>query len=248
MRILAVNGSPRGAAGNTEVLLQAFLRGAASRGAEAETIYLKDKDIKHCRGCHICWGKTPGKCVHKDDMAELLEKRRAADAIIYATPLYVYTVSGLMKDYMDRGLPLAMPHIEKYGDRYAHPRRYSDDRTQPQKIVLISNAGFPDRKYFTALADMFRILGSSPHVDLSGMILCSGGPLLQIPQLQSTVKWYVDACEKVGREFMDAGHITDATQAILDQDLTTDVENYMGSINNMWNKILSGEMMFRTLA
>lgn len=43
MRILAVNGSPRGAQGNTEVLLQAFLKGAVASGAEADTVYLKDK-------------------------------------------------------------------------------------------------------------------------------------------------------------------------------------------------------------
>jgi len=244
MRILAVNGSPRGAEGNTDVLLQAFLKGATSSGAEAETVYLKDKQIKHCRGCHTCWGRTPGKCVHKDDMAELLEKRRFADVIIFATPLYVYTVSGLMKDFMDRSLPLAMPHIEKYGDRYAHPRRYDDKKGKPQKMILISNAGFPDRKYFSALREMFQILGSSPHVDLAGMILCSGGPLLSISQVQDAVKWYVDACEKAGRELVEARHITEATQAILDQDLTTEVDAYMNNVNNMWNRILSGELQF----
>jgi len=36
-----------------------------------------------------------------------------------------------MKDFMDRSLPLAMPHIEKYGDRYAHPRRYDDKKDAP---------------------------------------------------------------------------------------------------------------------
>ena len=87
-------------------------------------VYLKDKKINPCLGCYTCWFRTPGTCVHQDDMPELLERRRHSDIIVYATPLYVYTVSGMMKDFMDRGLPLAMPHIVKYGDRYGHPRRY----------------------------------------------------------------------------------------------------------------------------
>lgn len=244
MRILAVNGSPRGAKGNTEVLLQAFLKGAVSSGAQAETVYLKDKEIKHCRGCYTCWGKTPGRCVHKDDMADLLELRRCADVIVYATPLYVYTVSGLMKDFMDRSLPLAMPHIVKYGDRYAHPRRYPEKQDKKDKIVLISNAGFPDRKYFSALSEMFRILGSSPNADLAGMILCSGGPLLSNPQLHEMVQWYIDACENAGRELVEAGHITAETQAILDRDLTTDVDNYMSNVNKIWDAVLSGQVPF----
>lgn len=244
MRILAVNGSPRGAKGNTEVLLQAFLKGAVSSGAQAETVYLKDKEIKHCRGCYTCWGKTPGRCVHKDDMADLLELRRCADVIVYATPLYVYTVSGLMKDFMDRSLPMAMPYIEKHGDRYVHPRRYQEKENQIEKMVLISNAGFPDRKYFSALSEMFRILGSSPNVDLVGMVLCSGGPLLTNPHLHEMVQWYIDACETAGRELVEAGHITAATQAVLDRDLTTDVDNYMSNVNKLWDAVLSGKVPF----
>ena len=72
MKVLAINGSPRGQFGNTEVLLKPFLEGCAEAGAEIETIYLKDKEIKHCIGCFTCWTKTPGKCIHKDDMEELL--------------------------------------------------------------------------------------------------------------------------------------------------------------------------------
>ena len=40
MNVLAVNGSPRGAKGNTEKILQAFLAGAREEGAETDMIYL----------------------------------------------------------------------------------------------------------------------------------------------------------------------------------------------------------------
>ena len=106
MKVLAINGSPRGENGNTEELLKPFLKGCEESDAEVEIVYLKDKDIKHCNGCFTCWTKTPGKCIHKDDMEELLNKISQADIMVYATPLYYFTVTGMMKDFMDRMLPL----------------------------------------------------------------------------------------------------------------------------------------------
>jgi len=81
MKILAIQGSPRPKASNTEILLREFLKGAQSQGAETETIYLKDKDIHSCVGCYTCWAKTPGICIFKDDMPELLEKVRRCEKI-----------------------------------------------------------------------------------------------------------------------------------------------------------------------
>ena len=107
MKVLAINGSPRGAIGKYRGFLKPFLKGCEEAGAEIETIYLKDKDIKHCSGCFTCWTKTPGKCIHKDDMEELLDKISQADIMVYATPLYYYTVTGIMKDFMDRMIPLS---------------------------------------------------------------------------------------------------------------------------------------------
>ena len=94
MKVLAFNGSPRGKRSNTDRILQPFLEGTKDAEVETETIYLKNLEIKPCLGCFACCTKTPGVCVQKDDMASLLEKIRHADVIVYATPLYVFTVSG----------------------------------------------------------------------------------------------------------------------------------------------------------
>lgn len=113
MNILAINGSPHGGLGNTDLILQPLLKGMESAGAKMETIYLNKLNIKHCIGCFNCWFKTPGKCIHNDDMEPLLEKKRNADLIIYATPLYVFSTTGLMKDFLDRGIPNLMPFFEE---------------------------------------------------------------------------------------------------------------------------------------
>ena len=54
-------------------------------GAEAETVYLRDKEINYCHGCFTCWSTTPGTCIHEDDMPPLLGAVRQADVVVYAT-------------------------------------------------------------------------------------------------------------------------------------------------------------------
>ena len=149
MKILSINGSPNGKNSNTDIILEPFLAGAIDAGADTETIYLKDHNIKHCLGCFNCWGKTPGSCVQDDDMTALLEKFRLAQVIIYATPLYVCTVSGLMKDFMDRALPLLEPQVVKVGEDYFHPMRYPNE--WPKKAVIISIVDFLDASSFHLL-------------------------------------------------------------------------------------------------
>ena len=74
MKIFAVNGSPNMKKGMTHILLEIFLEGAREAGAEVKTVFLQKKKINYCLGCFNCWVKTPGVCVHKDDMPELAEE------------------------------------------------------------------------------------------------------------------------------------------------------------------------------
>ena len=231
MRVLAVNGSPKGAAGNTDVLVQAFLSGARDAGAETDTIYLHDKNINHCSGCFACWGNTPGVCVHDDDMPGLLPRLREADVVVIASPLYGNMVTGLMKDFMDRTLPLSHPAIEKQGDQYLHPPRYGDGI---YRSVLISNAGFPQTHHFDGLRKTFEISTSGPRAELAGMICCAAGPLLTAPALQDQVRWYLDATVRAGREVVEAGRISDETQTILDRSLASDPGDYADTVNAYW--------------
>lgn len=222
--------------GNTDRILQQFLDGARSTGASTETVYLKDKRINHCTGCFTCWTKTPGVCVHRDDMPDLLEKVRRADVMVYATPLYVYTVSGLMKDFMDRIIPLVKPHIIKRGEHYGHPRRY--DGGWPRKVVLISNCGFPERHHFNGLVETFRLFTAGPDTELAGVILCSGGELLKVTDLEEVTR-YLEASLRAGREFAEGGRITPETQAVLDRDLS-DPEIYSRMANSYWDRVIVG--------
>ncbi len=231
MKILAFNGSPRGKRSNTDRILQPFLEGTREAGAETEVVYLKDKEIHHCIGCFTCWTRTPGVCVHKDDMPELLEKMRRADVVVYATPLYVFTVSGLMKDFMDRHIPLLDPHIIKRGDQYIHPSRYEERRS---KVVLTSNCGFPERHHFSGLEETFRCFTSDPDSELVATILCAAGELLKQPALQESFQWYTEAARRAGQEVVEQGHITSETQEVLDRPLV-DPAVYSRMANAHWD-------------
>jgi putative sterol carrier protein len=231
MKILAVNGSPRGAGGNTEVLLQAFLKGAQEAGAETEVIYLKDKNIKHCLGCFTCWSKTPGVCVHKDDMAAIIEMMKAQDVMVYAMPLYVFTVPGLFKDFMDRLIPFAQPQIEKRGDHFIHPPRWGQGL---RRSVLISNAGFSEVHHFDGLKKTFELLNDGPDNDLLGTICCAAGPILTIPELRDEVQKYLDAVHEAGAAVVRESRISPDLQARLNCSLAPDSEAYANMVNAYW--------------
>ncbi len=73
MKVLAINSSPRsGGQSKTELMLNHLAEGMQEAGANVEVVNLREKKIKNCIGCYTCWTKTPGKCVHKDDMAKEL--------------------------------------------------------------------------------------------------------------------------------------------------------------------------------
>lgn len=237
MNILVVNGSPRGEDSNTKVLTDAFLAGAAEAGASAETVYLKGKHIEHCCGDFHCWLRTPGVCIHKDDMPELLEKMHNADMVVFASPLYIYTVTGMMKDFMDRMLPLADPHITVDSGTSDHPRRYENG---PKQYVLISNCGFPEQDHFSGLKETFRRCFRGEAREISGMICCAGGETLRNPALGEGIQWYLDAVRQAGKEVTANGRISPETQAVIDRPLIEDQHAFAEMANAYFDSVLAG--------
>ena len=84
MKVLAFNGSPRMNKGVTDSLVELFLEGAASAGAQTEKVYVAKHKINYCIGCFHCWFKHPGKCIHDDDMLMIRKKIKAADIVVAA--------------------------------------------------------------------------------------------------------------------------------------------------------------------
>ncbi len=99
-KVLVLSASPR-KGGNSDLLCDQVMLGAEESGNQVEKIFIRDKKINYCVACEACRA-SGGSCVHKDDMAEILEKMITADVIFMATPVYFYTMDAQMKTVIDR--------------------------------------------------------------------------------------------------------------------------------------------------
>ncbi len=228
MKIVAFNGSPRGAAGNTHIMVENFLAGASKAGAETENILLVDKKIGHCRGCMNCWLKTPGKCVIQDDMEKLLEKF-SADIIVLATPLYVDNVTGIMKDFLDRTIPRLEPFIERdENGECRHPVRTG----RTPEFIVISNCGFTGMEHFQVLKLLFRRIARNTGTSILAEIYRDGGSILgnPMPVLKPFLTRYNRLLQKASEELVKDGRISDRTEEKLKNPIVPP-EQYLKSAN-----------------
>ena len=99
MNILVLSGSPR-KGGNTELLAEAFAKGAAAQH-HVEIVSVRDYKVNPCLGCNACF-KANGICAQKDDIALIYEKMSQADMLVIASPVYFYGISAQLKAVIDR--------------------------------------------------------------------------------------------------------------------------------------------------
>jgi len=169
MKVLALNGSPRMKASSTYHMLEPLLEGMKNAGAETELIHIRELDLQFCIGCYTCWVRTPGVCIHKDRdrMVAVLESFNAADLVVFGTPLYHFTMSGIMKTFLDRTIsrfePWLIPHTSVPGVT-GHPERFR----KPEKILLVSPCGLPEFEHFDSLVVTFRQIASMEELGVRG--------------------------------------------------------------------------------
>ena len=84
-KVLAIVSSPR-KNGNSELLVDEFIKGAHATGRDVEKLCLRGKKISPCLACEACL-RNGGICVQKDDMADVLQKLIAADVIVLSSPV-----------------------------------------------------------------------------------------------------------------------------------------------------------------
>ena len=102
-KVLIISTSLRGKS-NSEILAKECEKGARDAGHDVEFLSLRGKDIRFCIGCLSC--QKTGSCVLKDDVPEIMAKVKAAEVVIFATPIYYYEMRGQMKTLLDRLNPL----------------------------------------------------------------------------------------------------------------------------------------------
>ena len=205
MKVMAINSSPRGEkTSRTFLILDSLIKGMREAGAEVKMVHLRDKQIRHCIGCFTCWTKTPGTCVHKDDMTnELLPEWLASDLCVYATPLYHFTVNADMKNFIERTLPNLKPFFVEQGGRTTHPMR-----KMPPRAVMLSVAGFPDSSVFNQLSSYANFLFGK---GLAAEIYRPGAEMMALPKLSKQLDAILEATVTAGKELVNSMKISDET-------------------------------------
>lgn len=103
IKAICIVGSPR-PGGSTALVVDRIIGGMREAGVEARRFVLGELAINYCQGCRDC--ETTGTCVQRDDMDTLLQGILEADIVVLASPSYWGDVTGQMKVFIDRSLPL----------------------------------------------------------------------------------------------------------------------------------------------
>ncbi|WP_371371423.1 flavodoxin family protein [Sporomusa aerivorans] len=221
MKITAFNGSPRAAQSNTHIIVQKFLDGAKSTGAEVDNVFLIDKNISHCSGCFSCWFKTPGQCIFTDDMKELIEKYVTSDIICLATPVYTWNMTASLKNFVDRLVPLRSPIMNQSNGNYD-----MQERIKFPDVVVISNCGFPGENNFETIKQVFK--SANPVLEIyrnSGNLLKTADSKIKI-----MVDEYLKYVTEAGFEIVKDSKVSSSIKTKLQMELISP-EEYIEKIN-----------------
>jgi len=107
MKIAVLNGSPR--KGTTTAMVQAFCEGAEAAGHVVEEYQVGKMKIAGCLACEYCHTKGEGSCIQKDDLEKILPAYKEADMIVFASPIYYFTMSAQIEAAIQRVYCIGKP-------------------------------------------------------------------------------------------------------------------------------------------
>lgn len=235
MKAFVINGSPRGEQGYTNRVLSLFVEGMKDAGGDVHVVHLAKHKVHHCTGELACWLKTPGRCIHNDDMNDLMPLFNEAEGIVCATPVYVDGMTGLMKNFLDRLVPLVHPFFEMRDGHMRHPRTTAIK----QKVVLLSVCGFIEMDNFDPLIQHVKAICKNMNADYAGSVLRPAAPGMDAAKLLHPIKLMKikSAIKEAGKEFVTTGNIRAETSQLISQQLFT-TEQYVNGGNKEFQKIL----------
>ena len=236
MKVLAFNGSPNMDKGNTALILEPFLQGVRDGGAEVELLYTSKLNIKPCQGEFNCWLKTPGKCHQQDDMQLIHPKLRESDVWVFASPVYVWGVTGPLKNLMDRIIPLVEPFVSINDGHCSHPLRKGTKRA---RIVLVSNCGFWEMDNFDPLLAQVHAMCRIVGFEFAGALLRPAGPLLAaMLEMGAAVQDVLDAAHDAGVQLVRDGAISGRALQVVSRDLMPR-DTYIHFLNQNFEQALA---------
>ncbi len=195
MKIMVLNGSPKGDKSDTMHMTRAFLDGMNEVTQNRVTIInVIDKHIEYCSGCFSCM-KNGGDCVYNDDMKEILENILDSDLLILSFPLYCYGMPAPLKALIDRTLPLSTMAMKKVGERYEHIGQADFSHLS---YLMISGCGFPSGKNnFEPAISQFKFCFPNNHT----IVTVPESPMFSVPEALPVTAPKLELIKKAGNEY-----------------------------------------------
>ena len=227
MKILAINSSYRGNRGYTRFLIDKLFKGATKQGADCDFVTLSENKINVCIACNTCQTeKHYLKCIfdEKDDFKSIINKMADADIIIFATPVYLFGISGLMKIFIDRLHSTGDVNdlrVSKSGLIFHH---INHNICSKPFVTLICCDNIEDETPKNIIS-YFRTYSKFMDAPQVGNLIRNAGTLTghgKDPDKETKFPKIYDvynAYKQAGQELVEYGEITDKTQKIANQEI-----------------------------
>lgn len=224
MKILVFNGSPKKARSDTMHITRAFLDGMNKAAPqEVQSVDVADLNIEFCRGCFAC-KYNGGRCVIDDDMRMILERMLASDLLLFSFSLYCYGMPAMLKNLIERTLPLSSMAMAEVDGRYVHigQRDYSHLR-----YLMICGCGFPNsRRNFEPAVRQFELMFPGNHTILT----VPESPMFSAPEAAAVTVPRLAQVKETGRQYAETGKIDPALLAEIGSPMIPE-ETYAGIVN-----------------
>lgn len=223
MKLLVFNASPRKSSGTTDVLLEAFIEGAKSSGADIEKHHIVDLDLNGCRGCFNCWWVTPGKCIQRDEMDKLLPAIAEADVMLLGTPIYGRNVTHYLQKLLERTFVFTLPDMVQREGETRHPGRV---RKFP-RLILAATCGFPDTSNFDVVRALY---------PMALPILLPAAQLLLFEEGKKQLSGFLQAVRLAGEKIASGEELTQEMKDALIVEFSDEMKREIVEMHNRYSE------------
>ena len=136
-RVLVVSGSPR-RGGNTDLLADAFAKGASEAGGNVDKIFLADSALEFLSSQGA---NHPQSVSRNTPTGRIVEKFLVADVVVLASPVYYMNVSDRMKTFIDATY-LGLGDSRMAGKEYYYLTAFAERDTNTAEWIYNAFRGF----------------------------------------------------------------------------------------------------------
>jgi multimeric flavodoxin WrbA len=189
MKIMGFTASPR-KKGNTAWIVDKILEGAKEQGAETQSWYFSDLDVKPCLSGYGCrqgdlTGGSASRCIIEDDMQKIYDALERAYALVLGSPVYMGQMSAQAKIFTDRLFGAS----GQYQPRF-HPQ-FKEKDAPNKKLILVFDQGNPDSGKFQVYFDYTKSMFLMLEFDVKEVQVVAGmrnGPAHERKDLHTVMK------------------------------------------------------------